>query len=44
MYLGKGQQVPGELEAARQAARRARLETNRQMSCPHCEELTVLAN
>ncbi len=44
MYFGTGQQVPGELEAARQAARRKRLETNRRMTCPHCERLTVLPN
>jgi transposase InsO family protein len=44
MYFGTGEHVPGELEMARQAARRARLETNRKMSCPQCEPLTVLAN
>jgi putative transposase len=44
MYFGTGQQVPEELEAARQAARRMRLETNRKMSCPQCGPLTVLAN
>ena len=44
MYFGTGQQIPGELEAARQAARRTRLETNRKMTCPQCERLTVLSN
>jgi hypothetical protein len=44
MYFGTGQQVPGELEADRQAARRQRLERNRRMSCPPCERLTVLPN
>jgi hypothetical protein len=44
MYFGTGEHVPGELEMARHAARRARLETNRKMSCPQCEPLTVLAN
>jgi transposase InsO family protein len=44
MYFGTGAHVPRELEVARQAARRARLETNRKMRCPQCEPLTVLAN
>jgi hypothetical protein len=44
MYFGTGEHVPGELEAARQAARRTRLETNRKMRCLQCEPLTVLAN
>ena len=44
MYFGTGEHVPGELEVARQAARRARLETNRKISCPQCEPLTVVAN
>jgi hypothetical protein len=44
MYFNTGNHVPDELEAARQAARRTRLETNRKMSCPQCEQLTVLAN
>src|SRR5262249_53964868 len=44
MYFGTGAQVPCELAAARQAARRTRLETNRKMTCPQCESLTVLSN
>jgi transposase InsO family protein len=44
MYFGTGQHIPGKLEAARQAARRTRLEINRKMRCPQCEPLTVLAN
>ncbi len=44
MYFGTGQQVPAELEAARHAARRTRLATNRKMRCPQCEPLTVFAD
>jgi hypothetical protein len=44
MYFGTAAHVPGELEVARQAARRTRLETNRKMRCPQCEPLTALAN
>jgi hypothetical protein len=44
MYFGTGQQVPEQLEAARQAERRKRMETNRKMNCPQCEPLTVLSN
>ena len=44
MYFGTGEHVPGELEVARQAARRTRLKTNRKISCPQCEPLTVVAN
>jgi hypothetical protein len=44
MYFGTGEQVPRELEAARQMARRKRLETNRRMTCPQCEQQTVLPN
>jgi putative transposase len=44
MYFGTGQHVPGDLEAARQAARRTRLETNRKTTCTQCERLTVLSN
>jgi hypothetical protein len=35
---------PGELEAARQAARRTRLEMNRKMTCSQCEPLNVHSN
>jgi transposase InsO family protein len=43
-YFGRGEHVPEELEAARQAARRARLETNRKMTCPQCQPVAALAN
>jgi transposase InsO family protein len=43
-YFGTGHRVPEEPEAARQAARRQRLDTNRQTTCPRCEPLTVLSN
>jgi putative transposase len=44
MYFGTGQRVPDELEAARQAARRKRLEANRKTTCPQCEPVTALSN
>ena len=37
MYFGTGGHVPVELEAAKKAAREARLETNRQARCETCE-------
>ena len=38
-YYGTGDQVPKELEAARKAARQARLEVNRAFSCESCESM-----
>ena len=37
MYFGGGDGVPGELEAARAAARQKRLEINRALACQVCE-------
>jgi len=37
MYFGKGDGVPDDLESARIAARRERIEVNRSLSCPVCE-------
>ena len=37
MYFGTGDHVPVELEAAKKAARQARLEKNRQVTCATCE-------
>ncbi len=37
MYFGSGDHVPEELEAAKRAARQARLEENRAVSCETCE-------
>ncbi len=37
MYFGGGDGVPGELEAARAAARKRRLEVNRTLACQVCE-------
>ncbi|MGQ0612888.1 MAG: hypothetical protein ACT4PV_03990 [Planctomycetaceae bacterium] len=37
MYFGTGDEVPAELEAARQAARQQRLEANRAQACPACD-------
>ena len=36
MYFGKGEAIPGRLEAARQEARAARLEANRARRCRAC--------
>ena len=44
MYFSTGNQAPDELEAARQAARRARAETNRQRTCSICELMAVSVN
>jgi transposase InsO family protein len=44
MYFGTGDHVPDKLESARQAARKTRLEVNRQESCSHCESLTLIEN
>jgi hypothetical protein len=38
MYYGRGDQVPRELEQARLAARRARLEANRGLHCAVCPQ------
>ena len=37
MYFGTGKQVPAELEAACRQARRARAETNRNLTCRVCD-------
>ncbi|MGQ0615299.1 MAG: transposase [Planctomycetaceae bacterium] len=37
MYFGSGDEVPAQLEAARSAARRRRLEENRARACPACD-------
>ncbi len=37
MYLGTGKHVPAELEAAKKAARNARLAKNRRTTCETCE-------
>ena len=37
IYLGIGDSIPAELEAARKEARKARLEQNRTITCPSCE-------
>ena len=44
MYFGTGNHVPDKLEAARQAARQARAETNRKRTCRVCELVTVSVN
>ena len=44
MYWNKGVTVPTELEAARQQARQARAEANRQRTCSACEPVTVNLN
>ncbi len=44
MYFSTGNNVPDELEAARQQARQARAETNRKRTCRVCELMTVSLN
>ena len=44
MYFGTGNKVPDELAAARQVARQARAETNRQRTCSVCELVTESVN
>jgi putative transposase len=44
MYFGTGQRIPEKLEAARQSARRKRLETNRKVTCQQCAPLSMLSN
>ena len=39
MYYGTGDQVPKELESAKTAARKVRMEANRAMTCPTCVPL-----
>jgi transposase InsO family protein len=41
MYFGRGGAVPGELAAARRAARLARVEANRQLGCDDCRAAWV---
>jgi len=43
MYFGTGGDIPKQLEAARQAARKSRLEANRKTCCPTCEPLSIVA-
>ena len=38
MYFGKGKDIPKQLDAARLAAREARLKSNRSQKCQSCEE------
>jgi transposase-like protein len=40
MYFGTGDQVPKALESAKTAARQARMEENRAMTCPTCKPLS----
>ena len=37
MYFASGERTPGQLKTARVAARQARLEANRALSCERCE-------
>lgn len=37
MYYGTGQEIPGQLQEARIAARKSRMESNRSQSCRMCE-------
>jgi len=40
MYLGTGDHIPKELEAAKKAARESRMHVNRAMTCPNCASRT----
>ena len=44
MYFGTGDAVPHQLQAARKAAREARMVANRKSSCPTCEPSLAIAN
>lgn len=44
MFFGTGDHVPKELESARLAARRSRLDANRSLSCQKCETLVTIGN
>ncbi|MEQ8853895.1 DDE-type integrase/transposase/recombinase [Gimesia sp.] len=44
MYYGTGQEIPGQLQEARIAARKSRMESNRSQSCRMCEELLAVSN
>jgi len=39
MYFGTGDEIPGELDAAKKAAREKRMEVNRARTCPACDPL-----
>jgi hypothetical protein len=42
MYFATGNEIPRQLGIARKAARQARMEVNRNNSCPTCEPLTAI--
>jgi len=42
-YFGTGTEIPSQLEAARKAARQARLQVNRALACATCEPVPSLA-
>ena len=44
MYFGTGNDIPNQLEAARQSARQSRMEVNRNTSCRTCEPLTSITS
>ena len=44
MYFGTGDQIPDELDAAKNVARQSRMDVNRATSCPTCEPLELIAN
>ena len=44
MYFKTGKEIPRQLEAARDAARAARMDINRKNSCAICEPLTSVAS
>ncbi len=44
MYFGTGTSIPEELEAAKKAARQARMKLNRATSCPMCRPSELIAS
>jgi len=44
MYFGTGQEISGQLQQARIAARKSRMESNQSQSCRMCEELLAVSN
>jgi hypothetical protein len=44
MYFKTGDKIPAELEVARQKAREARAESNRQQDCDACRLLVLSLN
>ena len=44
MFLGTGDHIPDELEAAKKVARLSRMDVNRATSCPKCRPFELISN